>query len=231
MNIWISTDSVDTQYERTLPTITTNLVFPEETIGKYYAESMIDTEDITETLDDDAPQYIFQFEREEWGEPFLHGKARVNSAYITLYKILQPEPWDIASALRDSDRPMSLQDIANTTIANIRTLSHQIEALTDLGVIRDVGDGSYEFVDTVDGSFHIAPAKKPGSSVYPILILDVLEHSATPMNMQDIANAIRQKYGIAIKRQTVSLHLTHLRELGYTIQKDANGYTIQMQNK
>lgn len=231
LNIWISADSFSTQDENALPTITTNLVFPEETIGKYYVEFMIDPDDITETLDDDAPQYMFQFEREKWGEPFLHGKARVNSAYITLYKILQPETWDIASALKDSGRPMSRQDIANITTADIRTLSHWIEALTDLGVIRDVGEESYELVDAVGGSFHIAPTTKPGSSVYPILILDVLERSATPMNMQDIADAIRQKYGIAIKRQTVSLHLAHLRELGYQIQKDANGYTIQMQNK
>lgn len=239
LSIWISTGSISTQYENALPRIVTNLIFPEETKGKYYEEPIMDIDDfskflkkdITFILDDDAPQYIFQFDRDGWGEPFLHGKARANSACIKFCKILQPEQLDIVSVLKNIGRPMSRQDIANITTADIRTLSHWIEDLTDLGVIRDAGDGSYELVDAVGGSFHIAPTKKPGSSAYPILILDVLERSATPMNMQDIADAIRQKYDIAIKRQTVSSHLTHLRELGYQIQKDANGYTIQTQNK
>ena len=240
LSIWISTGSISTQDENALPRIVTNLIFPEETKGKYYEEPIMDIddfskflkkEDITFILDDDAPKYIFQFDPPEGGTLPLHGKARVNSACIKFCKILQPELLDVVSVLKNSGRPMSRQGIANTTMANIRTLSHWIEALTALGVIRDAGDGLYELVDTVGGSFHIAPTPKPGSSVYPILILDVLERSATPMNMQDIADAIRQKYGITIKRQTVSSHLAHLRELGYQIQKDANGYTIQMQNK
>ena len=225
LSIWISTDRISTQDENALPRIVTNLIFPEET-----KENFLD-EDITFILDDDAPQYMFQFEREGWGKPFLHGKARVNSAYIKFCKIFQHELLDIVSILKNEGRPMSIQDIESKTSADIRTLSHQVAALTDLGVIRDVGGGSYELVDAVGGSFHIAPTKKPGTSVYPILILDVLERSAMPMNMQDIADAVRQKYDIAIKRQTVSSHLAHLRELGYQIQKDANGYTIQTQNK
>ena len=187
-------------------------------------------EDITFILDNDAPKYIFQFDPPKGGTLPLHGKARVNSACIKFCKIFQHELLDIVSILKNEGRPMSLQDIESKTSADIRTLSHQVAALTDLGVIRDVGGGSYELVDAVGGSFHIVPTKKPGTSVYPILILDVLERSATPMNMQDIADAVRQKYGIAIKRQTVSSHLAHLRELGYQIQKDANGYTIQVQN-
>mgnify|MGYP004522768555 CR=1 FL=1 len=239
--IWITSDEFGIQDEITNLKIQTNLIFPEETKENYFEYYSLEPEDLgdlskflkdtTFIFDDDAPQYMFQFERERWGEPFLHGKARVNSAYIKFCKILQPELLDVVSALKNSGRPMSLQGIASTTMANIRTLSHWIEALKDLGVIRDAGDGLYELVDAVGGSFNITPTKKPGSSVYPILILDVLERSATPMNMQDIAYAIRQKYGIAIKRQTVSSHLAHLRELGYQIQKDANGYTIQTQNK
>lgn len=239
--IWITSDEFGIQDEITNLKIQTNLIFPEETKENYFEYYSLEPEDLgdlskflkdtTFIFDDDAPQYMFQFECERWGEPFLHGKARVNSAYIKFCKILQPELLDVVSALKNSGRPMSLQGIASTTMANIRTLSHWIEALKDLGVIRNAGNGSYELVDAVGGSFHIAPTKKPGTSVYPILILDVLERSATPMNMQDIADAIRQKYGIAIKRQTVSSHLAHLRELGYQIQKDANGYTIQMQNK
>lgn len=227
LSIWITSDEFGIQDEITKLKIETNLIFPEETKENYYEYYRLEPEDFgdfskfledtTFIFDDDAPQYMFQFEREGWGEPFLHGKARVHSAYIKFCKILQPELLDVVSALKNSGRPMSLQGIASTTMANIRTLSHWIEALTALGVIRDAGDGLYELVDAVGGSFNIAPTKKPGSSVYPILILDVLERSATPMNMQDIADAIRQKYGIAIKRQTVSLHLTHLQELGYHI--------------
>lgn len=239
LSIWISTDRISTQDENALPRIVTNLIFPEEIKGKYYEEPIMEIddfskflkEDITFILDDDAPQYMFQFDCEGWGKPFLHGKARVNSAYIKFCKIFQHELLDVVSVLKNSSRPMSRQDVANITMADIRTLSHQVAALTDLGVIRDVGGGSYELVDAVGGSFHIVPTKKPGTSVYPILILDVLERSATPMNMQDIADAVHQKYGIAIKRQTVSSHLAHLQELGYQIQKDANGYTIQTQNK
>ena len=238
----ITSDEFSIQDEITKLKIQTNLIFPEETKENnddYHSLEPEDfddlsnflDEDITFILDDDAPQYMFQFDREGWGKPFLHGKARVNSAYIKFCKIFQHELLDVVSALKNSDRPMSLQGIASTTMANIRTLSHWIEALTALGVIRAVEDGSYELVDAVGGSFHIAPTKKPGTSVYPILILDVLERSAMPMNMQDIADAVRQKYGIAIKRQTVSSHLAHLQELGYQIQKDANGYTIQTQNK
>lgn len=242
LSIWISTDRISTQDENALPRIVTNLIFPEETKENnddYHSLEPEDfddlsnflDEDITFILDDDAPQYMFQFDREGWGKPFLHGKARVNSAYIKFCKIFQHELLDIVSILKNEGRPMSIQDIESKTSADIRTLSHQVAALTDLGVIRDVGGGSYELVDAVGGSFHIAPTKKPGTSVYPILILDVLERSAMPMNMQDIADAVRQKYDIAIKRQTVSSHLAHLQELGYQIQKDANGYTIQMQNK
>ena len=240
--IWITSDEFGIQDEITNLKIQTNLIFPEETKENYFEYYSLEPEDLgdlskflkdtTFIFDDDAPQYMFQFERERWGEPFLHGKAHVNSACIKFCKILQPELLDVVSILKDEGRPMSLQDIESKTSANIRTLSHWIEALTALGVIRNAGNGSYELVDAVGGSFHIAPKKKkPGSSVYPILILDVLERSATPMNMQDIADAVHQKYDIAIKRQTVSLHLAHLRELGYQIQKDANGYTIQTQNK
>lgn len=239
LSIWISTGSISTQDKNALPRIVTNLIFPEETKGKCYEEPIMDIddfskflkEDITFILDNDAPKYIFQFDPSEGETLPLHGKARVNSACIKFCKIFQPELLDVVSILKNSDRPMSRQDIANKTTADIRTLSHWIEALTALGVIRDAGDGLYELVDAVGGSFHISPTTKPGSSVYPILILDVFERSSTPMNMQDISDAIRQKYGIAIKRQTVSSHLAHLRELGYQIQKDANGYTIQMQNK
>lgn len=240
LSIWISTDRISTQDENALPRIVTNLIFPEETKGKYYEEPIMDTDDFIEFLDkgkgttfifdDDAPKYIFQFDPPKGGTLPLHGKARVNSACIKFCKIFQPELLDVVSVLKNSSRPMSRQDVANITMADTRTLSHQVAALTDLGVIRDVGGGSYELVDAVGGAFHIAPTKKPGTSVYPILILDVLERSAMPMNMQDIADAVRQKYGIAIKRQTVSSHLAHLRELGYQIQKDANGYTIQVQN-
>lgn len=240
--IEITSDEFSIQDEITKLKIQTNLIFPEETKENnddYHSLEPEDfddlsnflDEDITFILDEDAPQYMFQFDREGWGKPFLHGKARVNSAYIKFCKIFQHELLDIVSILKNEGRPMSLQDIESKTSADIRTLSHQVAALTDLGVIRDVGGGSYELVDAVGGSFHIAPTKKPGTSVYPILILDVLERSAMPMNMQDIADAVRQKYGIAIKRQTVSSHLAHLRELGYQIQKDANGYTIQTQNK
>lgn len=242
LDIWITSDEFSIQDEITKLKIQTNLIFPEETKennDKYHSLEPEDfddlsnflDEDITFILDDDAPQYMFQFDREGWGKPFLHGKARVNSAYIKFCKIFQHELLDIVSILKNEGRPMSRQDVANKTTADIRTLSHWIEALTALGAIRDAGDGLYELVDAVGGSFHISPTTKPGSSVYPILILDVLERSSTPMNMQDIADAIRQKYGIAIKRQTVSSHLAHLRELGYQIQKDANGYTIQTQNK
>ena len=238
LSIWIFTGSISTQDENALPRIVTNLIFPEETKGKCYEEPIMDIddfskflkEDITFILDNDAPKYIFQFDPPKGGTLPLHGKARVNSACIKFCKIFQHELLDIVSILKNEGRPMSLQDIESKTSADIRTLSHQVAALTDLGVIRDVGGGSYELVDAVGGSFHIVPPKKPGTSVYPILILDVLERSATPMNMQDIADAVRQKYGIAIKRQTVSSHLAHLRELGYQIQKDANGYTIQVQN-
>lgn len=238
LSIWIFTGSISTQDENALPRIVTNLIFPEETKGKCYEEPIMDIddfskflkEDITFILDNDAPKYIFQFDPPKGGTLPLHGKARVNSACIKFCKIFQHELLDIVSILKNEGRPMSLQDIESKTSADIRTLSHQVAALTDLGVIRDVGGGSYEVVDAVGGSFHIVPTKKPGTSVYPILILDVLERSATPMNMQDIADAVRQKYGIAIKRQTVSSHLAHLRELGYQIQKDANGYTIQVQN-
>ena len=238
LSIWIFTGSISTQDENALPRIVTNLIFPEETKGKCYEEPIMDIddfskflkEDITFILDNDAPKYIFQFDPPKGGTLPLHGKARVNSACIKFCKIFQHELLDIVSILKNEGRPMSLQDIESKTSADIRTLSHQVAALTDLGVIRDVGGGSYELVDAVGGSFHIVPTKKPGTSVYPILILDVLERSATPMNMQDIADAVRQKYGIAIKRQTVSSHLAHLRELGYQIQKDANGYTIQVQN-
>lgn len=243
LSIWISTDRISTQDENALPRIVTNLIFPEETKennDEYHGLEPEDFDDFSKFLkeqhiafifDDDAPQYIFQFDPPEGGTLPLHGKERVNSACIKFCKILQPELLDVVSVLKNSSRPMSRQDVANITMADIRTLSHQVAALTDLGVIRDVGGGSYELVDAVGGSFHIAPTKKPGTSVYPILILDVLERSAMPMNMQDIADAVRQKYGIAIKRQTVSSHLAHLQELGYQIQKDANGYTIQTQNK
>ena len=72
--------------------------------------------------------------------------------------------------------------------------------------------------------FTITPETIHGTSAYPLLILKQLNDE--PQTQQEIIDAIAKEYGCVIDRKAVGRHIDLLKELGYNIQHDQDGYTL-----
>lgn len=231
--------------EGVIPRILTNMVLCSGKYDLYYDDGAAYAAAEWPGICYDAPYYAFQFDLEGKGKSRVGGESRVNSAFIKLYVTIDMDPLDIAGILKEGNRPMSGKEIADMffnehrfgdpdgSCGGQRVLLHRLQTLIGIGTIRKLENGNYEIVPPSDGSsYYIDRQSKLTPSVYPLAILDVLEHAEAPLNMQGIADEIYKRYGRSVKRQTVGEHLKRLTESPrYDIQNGKTGYFIHREKE
>ena len=72
----------------------------------------------------------------------------------------------------------------------------------------------------------LAPLQYWGTSSYPLLILRTLENSQEPLDQQQIISRIENAYDTKIERKAIGRNITLLKDLGYDIQHNGDGYFI-----
>lgn len=72
----------------------------------------------------------------------------------------------------------------------------------------------------------LIPLQYWGTSSYPLLILCTLENSSNPLDQQRIISHIESAYDTTIERKAVGRNITLLKDLGYNIQHNSEGYFI-----
>ena len=72
----------------------------------------------------------------------------------------------------------------------------------------------------------LAPLQYWGTSSYPLLILRALENSQKPLDQQRINSHIEATYDTTIERKAIGRNITLLKDLGYDIQHNSEGYFI-----
>ena len=72
----------------------------------------------------------------------------------------------------------------------------------------------------------LTPLQYWGTSSYPMLILRTLENSQEPLDQQRIISHIEATYDTTIERKAVGRNITLLKDLGYDIQHNSEGYFI-----
>lgn len=72
----------------------------------------------------------------------------------------------------------------------------------------------------------LVPLQYWGTSSYPLLILRTLENSQEPLDQQRIISHIEAAYDTTIERKAIGRNITLLKDLGYDIQHNSEGYFI-----
>ena len=72
----------------------------------------------------------------------------------------------------------------------------------------------------------LGPLQYWGTSSYPLLILRTLENSQEPLDQQRIISHIEAAYDTTIERKAIGRNITLLKDLGYDIQHNGDGYFI-----
>ena len=72
----------------------------------------------------------------------------------------------------------------------------------------------------------LTPLQYWGTSSYPLLILRTLENSQEPLDQQQIISRIENAYDTKIERKAIGRNITLLKDLGYDIQHNGDGYFI-----
>ncbi len=72
----------------------------------------------------------------------------------------------------------------------------------------------------------LVPLQYWGTSSYPLLILRTLENSQEPLDQQRIISHIEAAYDTTIERKAIGRNITLLKDLGYDIQHNGDGYFI-----
>jgi biotin operon repressor len=72
----------------------------------------------------------------------------------------------------------------------------------------------------------LTPLQYWGTSSYPMLILRTLENSQEPLDQQRIISHIEAAYDTTIERKAIGRNITLLKDLGYDIQHNSEGYFI-----
>ena len=72
----------------------------------------------------------------------------------------------------------------------------------------------------------LTPLQYWGTSSYPLLILRTLENSQEPLDQQQIISRIENAYDTKIERKAIGRNITLLKDLGYDIQHNGEGYFI-----
>jgi hypothetical protein len=72
----------------------------------------------------------------------------------------------------------------------------------------------------------LTPLQYWGTSSYPLLILRTLENSKEPLDQQRIISHIEGTYDTTIERKAIGRNITLLKDLGYDIQHNSEGYFI-----
>ncbi len=72
----------------------------------------------------------------------------------------------------------------------------------------------------------LTPLQYWGTSSYPMLILRTLENSQEPLDQQRIISHIEAAYDTKIERKAIGRNITLLKDLGYDIQHNGDGYFI-----
>ena len=72
----------------------------------------------------------------------------------------------------------------------------------------------------------LLPLQYWGTSSYPLLILRTLENSQEPLDQQQIISRIENAYDTKIERKAIGRNITLLKDLGYDIQHNGDGYFI-----
>jgi len=72
----------------------------------------------------------------------------------------------------------------------------------------------------------LTPLQYWGTSSYPMLILRILENSQEPLDQQRIISHIEAAYDTTIERKAIGRNITLLKDLGYDIQHNSEGYFI-----
>lgn len=72
----------------------------------------------------------------------------------------------------------------------------------------------------------LTPLQYWGTSSYPLLILRTLENSQEPLDQQRIISRIEATYDTTIERKAIGRNITLLKDLGYDIQHNGDGYFI-----
>ena len=72
----------------------------------------------------------------------------------------------------------------------------------------------------------LTPLQYWGTSSYPMLILRTLENSQEPLDQQQIISHIENAYDTKIERKAIGRNITLLKDLGYDIQHNGDGYFI-----
>lgn len=72
----------------------------------------------------------------------------------------------------------------------------------------------------------LTPLQYWGTSSYPMLILRTLENSQESLDQQQIISRIENTYYTKIERKAIGRNITLLKDLGYDIQHNSEGYFI-----
>ena len=72
----------------------------------------------------------------------------------------------------------------------------------------------------------LTPLQYWGTSSYPLLILRTLENSQEPLDQQQIISHIEATCDTTIERKAIGRNITLLKDLGYDIQHNSEGYFI-----
>ena len=72
----------------------------------------------------------------------------------------------------------------------------------------------------------LTPLQYWGISSYPMLILRTLENSQKPLDQQRIISRIEATYDTTIERKAIGRNITLLKNLGYDVQHNSEGYFI-----
>ena len=108
------------------------------------------------------------------------------------------------------------------------------ELKTDM-VVMDDETKEYRFAFHIDRAprnklkelqMTLTPLQYWGTSSYPLLILRTLENSQEPLDQQRIILHIEAAYDTTIERKAIGRNITLLKDLGYDIQHNGEGYFI-----
>lgn len=72
----------------------------------------------------------------------------------------------------------------------------------------------------------LTPLQYWGTASYPLLVLRTLENSQKPLAQQEIISQIKTVYDTVIERKAIGRNISLLKDIGYDIQHNRDGYFI-----
>lgn len=157
----------------------------------------------------------------------LHAPKKVSAVSITIGKQSFYSPNDYPLLVKDclQEEPASQEQLVLRILHQYGVKMDRKSAGRHLQLLKNLG---YPVQHCPEGYYREGTQQAPdltvsySASAYPLMVLLALD--STPKSQSQIAQLLRDTYGVTIERKAVGRHLANLQAMGYPIVKTNTGY-------